>query len=51
MPLKCSKVAIEYARVWTLLGFARDRDLRSSRLARRVMDESEFGSDGSSSAR
>jgi hypothetical protein len=51
MPLKCAKVATEYARLWQLLASASDRDLRSARVARRVMDESEFGSDGSSAAR
>jgi len=54
MPLKCCKVAREYVRVWLLLGscLSPEHDWTSPKLARRVLNESEFvGKSGSAQAR
>jgi hypothetical protein len=51
MPLKCARVAREYVRVWLITTMASDRDLRSAKVARKVIDGSEFSAGGTSQAK
>jgi len=51
MPIKCARVAREYVRVWLITTMASDRDLRSAKIARKVIDDSEFSTGGTSQAK